>query len=407
MRNDQRCRTACSTDAVTLASAAPLPLGEIGGFSSLDGNVLQMNFKRGLASVRAATRRRAVPTTLGVIVAVVLSATAAGGAIAALGSTLVIGLASELRSIDPHRSTTAADDATLAHAFESLIRFDPAAGPTPVLARAWTQQDENTWHFTLRPGVRFHDGSLMSAEDVAFSIQRALKLRPELAIGGTPEWLTVEVVDKATLRLHSRAAHTLLMQALSGIRIVSAASVRRSESGGAAKPLLLGTGPYRLAQQTADGVTLVAAEHYWGKAAAWKSVTLRALPNGSERVAALRAGALDVVERVPPEELEPLRDGGRFAVHPTPSGRLMYLQLGNHAVNPPDLSYGAAPSPAPNPLLDPRVRRAISEALDRRELATIGVRGLGEPAVQLVPPGFFGHVPGLPPELAAGWWRSP
>jgi peptide/nickel transport system substrate-binding protein len=353
---------------------------------------------------RAALRRRALLTTLAALATVgslatgVLLGVAPVESLASDRSTLDIGLASELRSLDPHRATTQADDTVTAHVFETLIRLDGKDGPAPALATAWTQQDENTWRFTLRPDVQFHDGSRMTMGDVVLSIKRAVQLRPEFAARGAKEWLSVESVDSSTIRVRTVAGPSMLMQQLATIRIISAEWIRGREGERAAKTPPVGTGPYRIAKQTSDTVTLVAHERYWGRPPAWKSVSMRALPSSTERVAALFSGTLDVVERVPPEDGERLGRDVRFRVHRAGTGRLMYLQLGTHAANPPDVAIAGSSSQTANPLLDVRVRRAISEALDRSELASIGARSWGEPAGQLVPPGFFGHVPGLLPD---------
>jgi peptide/nickel transport system substrate-binding protein len=357
-----------------------------------------MNFKQAAGTVRRASRPGALQNALEWLVIFVFVGTSAAS-MGATPSSLSIGLASELRSVDPSRAPTSAEDTMLDHVYETLIRFDPGGVPTQVLAVSWSQQDESSWLFKLRPGVRFHDDTVMTSNDVALSIRRAVRSRPELAAGDTPEWLSVEIVDKSTIRLRTKAAFSMLMRALSEIRIVSTASIRRLDAADGVGLAPAGTGRYRFAEKGAEAptaVTLVANSKYWGKAPAWKSVTLVGISEERDRLAALTSGTVDMIEQVPAGDLERLRGDARFAVRLAASGRLMYLQLGNHAANPPELIHGGASGR--NPLLDPRVRRAMSEALDRRELAAIGVAALGEPAGQLVPTGFFGHVLGLVPD---------
>jgi peptide/nickel transport system substrate-binding protein len=354
-----------------------------------------MNPERGARAVRSASGVRALGNALALLLVCVLLATSPA-ALGAPASSLSIGLATELRTVDPSRASTAADNAALDHVFETLIRFDKGGVPTRMLAVSWSQQDENSWRFKLRRGVRFHDDTVMTSSDVALSIRRAVRSRPELAPRDSPEWLSVDVIDKSTIRLRTRAAYSMLMRALSEMRVVSAASVRRLDSADGADIAAAGTGPYRFGERGPKALTLVANPRYWGKAPAWKSVTLSAIPMADDRVAALAAGTVDLIEQVPAGDVERLRADARFSVRLAASGRMMYLQLGNHATHPPELTHGGPAGR--NPLLDPRVRRAISEALDRRELAAIGVAGLGEPAGQLVPTGFFGHVLGLVPD---------
>jgi len=357
-----------------------------------------MDWKQAAAAVRRSRRLGALRNALGWLVLFILVGTSAAS-MAETPSSLSIGLASVLRYVDPSRAPTPAEDTMLDHVYETLIRFDHGGVPTQVLAVSWSQQDESSWLFKLRPGVRFHDDTVMTSNDVALSIRRAVRSRPDLAAGEPPEWLSVDVVDKATVRLRTTAGYSMLMRALSEIRIVSAVSIRHMDVADGVGVAPVGTGRYRFAQEGAKAVPavmLVANSKYWGKVPAWKSVTLMGIPEERDRLSALTSGRVDLIEQVPAGDLESLRADARFAVRLAATGRLMYLQLGTHAANPPELIHGGVSGR--NPLLDPRVRRAISEALDRRELAAIGVAELGEPAGQLVPTGFFGHVPGLVPD---------
>jgi peptide/nickel transport system substrate-binding protein len=313
----------------------------------------------------------------------------------ARAATVAIGLASEMRTTDPHRALTQADATIAAHAFEPLVTLDSDSKPLPALATSWVQENDTTWRFILRHGVQFHNGMELTAEDVALSLQRAMKLRPELAIGGNPEWLTATVVDRFTVQLKTAAAYPLLLNDLSLIRIASAKSIDANERANVTDRPLAGTGPYRIAAHDGNRVELLQHRSYWKSPATWDSVLLFSLPDNRERVEALLAARVHAIERIPPEMIERLRSDERASVYQAVSGRLMFLQVGTHRFNAPELTYSDQPSPAPNPLLDRRVRRAISEAIDRRALITSVLRGLGEPAGQLVPAGYLGYVPEL------------
>jgi peptide/nickel transport system substrate-binding protein len=192
--------------------------------------------------------------------------------------------------------------------------------------------------------------------------------------------------------LRTAAPYPLLLQDISLIRIASAKSLGASDaSKNAADAPLAGTGRYRIARRNGEAVELRPHLQYWGTRAAWDTVTLRPLPIDSERVDALLADRVNAIERIPPQMIDRLRADKHVTVYQAVSGRLMYLQLGTHRVNPPELSYSGQTSSAPSPLLDRRVRRAISEAIDRRELVGSVLHGLGEPAGQLVPRGYSGH----------------
>lgn len=302
---------------------------------------------------------------------------------------LVAGLAADMGSLDPHATPQASDDAVLSHVYESLVALDARAEPVPQLATAWDAIDDRSWQLTLRSSVRFHDGTPMRATDVAQSIRRALRLRPALLVGAHPDALAVDATGDSTLRIRTSAPIPLLMHALAAIRIVPG-SVGHADRA----PTPPGTGPYRFAGRDDRGVTLAAAS----ATPRWRTLVFRSIPDGHARVAALSAGQVDVVENVPPGAVEPLSRQGRAALHRISTGRLMYLQLGSHATDPPGIELASGLPPGRNPLLDRRVRRAISEAIDRRALIAEVLHGLGEPAGQLVESNSIGFVPGLFPD---------
>ena len=320
-------------------------------------------------------------------------------AIAVLGdaraAALALGLASDIRTLDPHRALTPAETTVAAHVFETLVTLDPRSKPVPALATEWVREDEKTWRLTLRRNVKFQDDTALTAEDVALSLERAMKARPQLAMGGDPGWLTATEIDPSHVKLKTAAAYSLLLQDLALIRIVSAKSIRASDAAPASDVTLAGTGRYRIAGRDGDAVELRPYRQYWGTRATWDAVTLRALPVDSERIDALLSNGVNAIERIPPQMIDRLRNDKSLKVYQAVSGRLMYLALGTHRVNPPGLTYADQASSAPNPLLDRRVRRAISEAIDRRELVATVLHGSGQPAGQLVPRGYLGHVPEL------------
>ena len=88
----------------------------------------------------------------------------------ARSAELRIGLSSEPNSMDPHYHALAPNNVVAAHIFEALTKFDSDSRLGPALAESWRLVDETTWEFKLRKGVRFHDGSELTAEDVAWSL---------------------------------------------------------------------------------------------------------------------------------------------------------------------------------------------------------------------------------------------
>jgi peptide/nickel transport system substrate-binding protein len=202
-----------------------------------------------------------------------------------------------------------------------LVTLDAGSKPLPALASEWVREDEKTWRVTLRSHVKFHDGTAFAAEDVVLSLRRALKLRPELAIGGNPEWLDVSIIDPTSIRLRTAAAYPLLLQDISLIRIASAKSLGASDaSTNAADAPLAGTGRYRIAGRNGEAVELRPHLQYWGTRAAWDTVTLRPLPIDSERVDALLADRVNAIERIAPHMIDRLRADKHVTVYQAVSG---------------------------------------------------------------------------------------
>jgi peptide/nickel transport system substrate-binding protein len=115
-----------------------------------------------------ATRPHALPF----LPAAALAAALFGAALPAWAADLKIGLSSEVTTIDPHFFNTGPNNAFLHHLFDSLVDVDAEGRLIPALAESWQAVDDTTWEFKLRRGVRFHDGSELTADDVLFSLER-------------------------------------------------------------------------------------------------------------------------------------------------------------------------------------------------------------------------------------------
>jgi peptide/nickel transport system substrate-binding protein len=276
--------------------------------------------------------------------------------------------------------------------------MDEKSRPQPGLA-SWRNLDALTWEFTLRKGVRFHDGSELTAEDVVYSLERPL------AITGSPGGYAAyvrpivakEIVDRHTLRLRTAAPRGALLQDLAEVLIVSkkaaeGASGADFDAGRAA----VGTGPYRLVRfARGDRVEFARHDAWWGGRLPWERVTLRILPADPARTAALLAGDVDAIEHVPPADLARLRKNPALRLAQAVSWRTILLQLDQSRDAPPGVVTRAG-QPG-NPFKDLRVRRALSMAINRQALAERVMEGLAVPAATVVSPSVFGHDPKLAP----------
>jgi len=315
---------------------------------------------------------------------------------------LRIGIAQEPSSADPHYNLVGPDESLARHFFDTLILQDEHQRLTPGLAIAWRAVDEMTWEFRLRPGVKFTDGSDFTAEDVAFTLTRAPRV--EGSPGGygiyTRQVARAEILDPLTIRLHTERAYPLMPNDLSVVPIIShgvGAGVMTADfnSGKA----MIGTGPFRFVEWVrGDRIVMERNESYWGPKPQWKQVVLKPIPTDSARIAALLSHDVDLVDVVPPSAIGDLRGQPDIRLAQAVSNRVIYMHLDSYRDQSPFVT-GADGAPLDrNPLKDMRVRKAISKAIDRRAIVNNLMSGLGEPASQLLPGGYFGISPDLKPE---------
>src|SRR5207253_1039099 len=134
-----------------------------------------------------------------------------------------LALATEATSLDPHFAALAGNIAVSQHVFEALVAVDAAGRYVPALAQSWKAVDATTWEIRLRPGVRFHDGSPLTAEDAVYSLKRPSSIvnSPAPFTTFSAQILSMQVVDPLTLSVRTREPYGGLLGDLSSLFIVS------------------------------------------------------------------------------------------------------------------------------------------------------------------------------------------
>ena len=325
------------------------------------------------------------------------AATAAAATAAASAGTadLKIGLAADVSSLDPHYLNIAPNVAFAAHIFDALVNVDPDGKLIPGLATSWRPVSPTTWEFKLRRGVKFHDGTPFTAQDVIFSLDRPATLTnsPGPFTSYTRMIVAKQIVDPYTIRLTTARPYGPLPLDMSTIYIVSKKAAEHAttedfDSGRA----LIGTGPYKFVSfRRGDRIELARNDDYWGPKPDWARVTLRIITNPAARMAALLAGDVDAIEGVPPDDVARLKANPKFRVEQRVSWRTIFLVLDQSAQAPRDVTDKSGRPLPRNPLRDLRVREAISKAIDRRALAERTMEGQAVPAANIVAPGVFGY----------------
>lgn len=310
----------------------------------------------------------------------------------AQADTLTIGVDFE-PSIDPHFLYSANNISVSMHIYDSLVRLDGKMMPQPGLATAWKAIDDTTWEFTLREGVKFHDGSDFDAQDVIFSVNRvtALENNPNPY---TPVIRSIDTMEANgnVLTIRTRHPDPLLPVTLSGLAIVSdTAAAGATPDDFRAGKASIGTGPYRFASYApGERLELVRNDDYWGEVEPWDGVTMRLIPDNSARLIALLGGEVDVIGNIDPSSAETVRKNDKLQLATDVSARIIYLIL-DSVRSPTPMVTGADGKPLDrNPLADARVREAISLSINRQALVDRIMDGLAAPADMLAPEGFPG-----------------
>jgi peptide/nickel transport system substrate-binding protein len=317
----------------------------------------------------------------------------------AKAADLAIGLGFDLTSMDPHFANITSNNVVLRHVFDRLVVYDNQRVLQPGVAISWRTLDDLTWEFKLRPGVRFHDGSELTAEDVIWSIDRPALLTnsPSPFTVYTKSIVEKTQVDKYTVRLKTAVPNALMLDDLSTIVIVS----KKATTGLTTDDFnngrgMIGSGPYKFVQfKRGDRVELARNETYWGSAPDWNKVTFRIITTPAARVAALLSGDVQMIEGVPPADIAKLKQNSALNVVTALSSRLIYFSLDVDQESSPFVTDKAGKPMAKNPLKDRRVRLAISKAVNRAAIVDKVMEGNAAATGQFIPLGFWGSSPNL------------
>ncbi|MEM0908611.1 MAG: ABC transporter substrate-binding protein [Pseudomonadota bacterium] len=307
-------------------------------------------------------------------------------------NTLTVGLASEATSVDPHFHNLTPNNQIAAQIFDGLINQGSRQELLPGLATEWGPIDDLTWEFKLREGVTFHDGSPFTADDVVCTFVRAPDVpNSPSSFGLYTKGKTVTKVDDYTVHITTEAPYPLMANDVSTINIISDekgcnATTEDFNDGTAT----VGTGPWKFVEFIpGDRIVLEANQDYFGGAPSFDRLVLKPIKSGPARVAALLAGDVDIINDVPTTDLERLRANDDINIAQGPSNRVIYLHMDQFRDDSPHVS-GTDGSGITNPLLDQRVRLAISKAIHREAIRDRVMEGQSLPAGQLLPEGFFG-----------------
>lgn len=325
----------------------------------------------------------------------ILTAALLCAALPAVSQELRIGYGAAVTSMDPHFHALTPNMALHQHVFGSLVGRDAQFRLEPDLALSWQAIDDTTWEFKLRPGVTFHNGTPLTAEDVVFSIERVATIQnsPGAFTLYTRQITALEIADPHTVRMKSRAVFPLMPNQLVNVMIVSRAAAEGATTADFnSGRVAIGSGPYRLGSYTPGAsVVLERNDRYYGQQEPWQRVTFRLMTNDTSRVAALRAGDVDMIDVVPTEDATALAGNAALAVFSAPGARNVFLYLDHARDVSPGIADAEGRPMQRNPLKDRRVRQALSIAINRDGIVRSVMGGHAAASGQLLPAGMAGH----------------
>jgi peptide/nickel transport system substrate-binding protein len=306
------------------------------------------------------------------------------------GGTVRIGTAGSPADLNPGVGVLAEDYTLYDLMYDSPISIDFEGAFIPELASDWSVSDDGlTWTMTIREGVTFHDGSPLTAEDVAYSISlyRDTADFPFLPTYAS-HFVTVEAPDAATVVLTTEAPLAAFEAQMVGMYVLPRAIWEAVDDPATfTNDEMIGSGPFKLAEYSQDEfVRLVANPDYWGGAPNIGEVIFQTYSNSDARVQALVNGDVDMITEFPATAIAALRnaenvtvaDGNYFG------GRLadIFFNMIDPANCPTEEGGVCTGHPA---LRDVAVRQALAHAVDKQQLIDQVLLGLGEPGLGLVP----------------------
>ena len=316
--------------------------------------------------------------------------------------SITIGLSGDITAFDPHYHNVGPNNASAGHVFERLVQMDERQRLTPGLALSWKPLDDTTWEFKLRKGVKWHDGSDFTADDVIFSYDRVPKVpnSPSSFSTYVKNIKAIKATDPHTLVLTTEKAHPLLPNDLSTVFIVS----KKAATGGGTEDFnsgkaAVGTGPYKFTRfAKGDRLELARNDAWWGGKTPWEKATLRILTNDPARVAALLSGDIQALENAPTADMSRLKNDKNLSLSRVGSNRLIYIHMDSNRDVSPFVTDKQGKPLAKNPLKDSRVRKALSLAINRDAIVSRVMEGEAVAAGQPLPDGYPGTSKNLKPD---------
>lgn len=279
-------------------------------------------------------------------------------------------------TLDPAVVKSISESMTLWAIFNALVKFDEKMTIVPDLAESWAV-DGNAWTFKLKKGVKFHDGSEMTADDVKFSLERLRDPKTESPYKSKLDAVaSIDIVDPYTVKITTKEPFAPLLTFLTNTRTGTQIVPRKAVEAMGAKEFgqkPVGTGPFKFVEYIpGQKIVLEAHKEYFVKSEPKVDrAEIALVAQETSAVNAILAGNMDLSSSAPFADVPALKKNAKIKVSSMVGLNYRYMELNNKQA----------------PFDDVHFRRAVSMAFDRQSLVEVVLFGEGAPANGLIPPG--------------------
>jgi peptide/nickel transport system substrate-binding protein len=301
------------------------------------------------------------------------------------GGTLTVAMGAQPSTLNPYGGISGVSGKMLKQSVETLVELNKKTlEPQPLLATSWEVPDEQTYKFTLREGVKFHDGTDFDAEAVKFVFEYILdeeNASPAASYFDRVE--SVEVVDEYEVVFHLSEPFGVFLANLAQRGYIMSPTAIQGMTLEEMDVSPVGTGPFKIVQWIRDDrVVFERYDDYWQEGLPYlDELVYKVLPDDTVKMIALRTGEVDLTDNVPATEVATIQRDEKLAFASIPSTGYRSIYLNN-----------AAP-----PFDDVRLRQALAWAVDRDELIRLGSLGVGTPAYGSIAPPQWAYDPTFKP----------
>ncbi len=298
----------------------------------------------------------------------------------AAGDTLTVAISTDLEATDPHQIKGSASRFFQIAVFESLYRRDESGKLIPALATGFTtSKDGRRVEFSLRKGVRFHNGDPFTAHDVKFSLERAKDPKIGVAlVAALKNIQSVDVIDDYRVAFNLVKPDASFLSILEfRLNVLPANYVKKVGTEGLMKQPV-GTGPFRFVSRAVkEYVKFERFDGYWGSKPSFKTLTFKVIPEPTTRVALLRRGEVDIITQVPFQSVEEIKKAPGLKIQTIRTNERTFIKMNTLRDK--------------SPFKDRRVRQALNYAIDKQSIINGVLNGFAVETATGITKGIIGY----------------